>query len=431
MRSSRRRFLSTGAAAAAPAAWSSCSSANRGSSPSGARDPVVEERYRKLDDARQRPVLKKEFFRAPVILDSVELLRRGSSFLCRVRSRDGAEGISVAHSTMNTLYPIFLKNLQPFFLGKDARELDLILEKVYLYGFNFRLNGLALGLPLATIEFAILDLLGRMAGKPVGELIGEIHHPEVAVYIATEWREKPVDESIRLIREAVAAYDAKALKIKVGGLMFMTTDMYAQGPPGRTEQIVPLVRKTFGSEMALYADANGFYSVPEAIRVGKLLEEYKYEYFEEPVMFDHLEEIKQVADALTLPVANGEQDYSFYGFRWLLGHDGLDIVQPDNYYFGGLIRSMKVARMAAALGKTIVPHMSGGGLGFLYNIQFVSAVPNAGAHHEFKGFQTHVQFECKTSPLRVVNGKIKVPTGPGFGADFDPDWVKQHQPVSL
>lgn len=431
MRSSRRQFLSTATAASAPIAWSSCSSTNRGSSPPGARDPALEERYRKLDDALRRPVLKKELFRAPVILESVELLRHGNSFLCRVRSRDGAEGISVAHSAMSTLYPIFLKNLQPFFPGKDARELDLILEKVYIYGFNFRYNGLALGLPLATIEFAILDMLGRMAGKPVGELIGEIHHPEVAVYIATEWREKPVDESIRLIQEAVAAYDAKALKIKVGGLMFMTTDMYAQGPPGRTEQIVPLVRKTFGDEMALYADSNSFYSVPEAIRVGKLLEEYKYAYFEEPVMFDHLEEIKQVADALTLPVANGEQDYSFYGFRWLLAHDGLDIVQPDNYYFGGLIRSMKVARMAAAFGKTIIPHMSGGGLGYLYNIQFVSAVPNAGAHHEFKGFKTHVQFECKTSPLRVANGKIKVPTGPGFGVDLDPGWVKKHQPVSL
>jgi L-alanine-DL-glutamate epimerase-like enolase superfamily enzyme len=75
--------------------------------------------------------------------------------------------------------------------------------------------------------------------------------------------------------------------------------------------------------------------------------------------------------------------------------------------------------------------MSGGGLGFLYNIQFVSAVPNAGAHHEFKTFRTNVKFECKTSPLKVTNGKIKVPTGPGFGADFDPDWVKKHQIVRL
>jgi L-alanine-DL-glutamate epimerase-like enolase superfamily enzyme len=333
---------------------------------------------------------------------------------------------------MSTLFPIFLRKLQPFFLGKDARELDLILEKVYIFGFNFRYNGIALGLPLATIEFAILDMLGRIARKPVGQLIGDIHNPEVALYVATEWRERPVEESIELIQKAVAEYPgAKALKIKVGGLMFMTTDMYAAGPPGRTEKMIPLVRKTFGEDMALYADSNSFYSVQEAIRVGRLLEEYKYRYFEEPVMFDHIEEIKQVADALTIPVANGEQDNSFYGFRWLLANNGIDIVQPDNYYFGGLIRSMKVARMAAAFGKEIVPHMSGGGLGYVYNIQFVSAVPNAGAHHEFKGLRTQVRFECKTSPLKVVDGKMKVPTGPGFGVDIDPEWVKKHQPVRL
>ncbi len=418
MKLNRRRFISTAAAGgAAPSA--------------GAAAPAVKARYAKLDEILKQPVLKKQFFKAPVVIETLELLRLDGSYLCRVRSRDGAEGISVAHSGMSRLFPIFLRNLQPFFLGKDARELDLILEKVYIYGFNFRYNGISLGLPLATIEFAILDMLGRIAAKPVGQLIGEIHNPEVGVYVATEWREKPVEESIELIKGAVANYDAKALKIKVGGLMFMTTDMYAVGPQQRTERMIPLVRKTFGDDMALYADSNSFYSVPEAIRVGKLLEEYKYRYFEEPVMFDHIEEIKQVADALTLPIANGEQDYSFYGFRWLIANDGLEIVQPDNYYFGGLIRSMKVARMAAAFGKTITPHMSGGGLGFLYNIHFVSAVPNAGEHHEFKGFRTNVKFECKTSPLKVVKGKIKVPTGPGFGADIDPEWVAKHQAVRM
>ncbi len=427
----RRRFA--GAAVAGGLAGTLWSQQRRvEAARSRALPAALQERYAKLDAVLRQPVLKKQLFPQPVVIESVELLRLNNSFLCRVRSRDGAEGMSVGHSTMRTLYPIFLENVRPFFVGKDARELDLILEKVYVYQFNFRLNGMAIGLPLATLEFAVLDMLGRVAKKPVGELIGEIHNAEVGVYIATEWREKPVEESIELIKAAVAEYpEARALKIKVGGLMFMTTDMYAEGPPGRTEKMIPLVRKTFGNDMALYADSNGFYTAPEAIRVGRLLEEYKYRYFEEPVMFDHLEEIKQVADALAIPVANGEQDYSFYGFRWLLAHNGVDIVQPDNYYFGGLVRSMKVARMAHAFGKKIVPHMSGGGLGYLYNIHFVSAAPNADEHHEFKGLQTEVRFECKTSPLKVAGGKIKVPTGPGFGVEFDPDWVAKHQPVRL
>jgi L-alanine-DL-glutamate epimerase-like enolase superfamily enzyme len=434
MKSDRRRFLSTAVAGS----LASLPLPARGSRAAASRvretetvPPDISARYSRLDEVLRRPVLKKDLFSAPVIIETVELLRYGNSFLCRVRSKDGAEGISVGHSGMRTLYPIFLSNLQPFFIGKDARELDLILEKVYIFGFNFRYNGIALGLPLATIEFAILDMLGRIARRPVGKLIGEIHNPEVGVYVATEWREKPVEESINLIEGAVAEYDARALKIKVGGLMFMTTDMHAEGPPGRTEKMIPLVRKTFGDDMALYADSNSYYSVSEAIRVGRLLEEHRYVYFEEPVMFDQFEDIKQVADALTIPIASGEQDNSFYGFRWLIAHDGLEIVQPDNYYFGGMIRSMKVARMADAFGKSVVPHMSGGGLGYVYNIQFVSAVPNAGAHHEFKGLKTDVRFECRTSPLKVAGGRIKVPTGPGFGVDIDPEWVRKHRAVTL
>ncbi|HWH69690.1 MAG TPA: hypothetical protein VNT26_09915, partial [Candidatus Sulfotelmatobacter sp.] len=184
-------------------------------------------RYAKLDEILKQPVLKRELFPAPVIIETLELLRYKDSFLCRVRSRDGAEGLSVGHSGLNALYPLFLHNLQRFFIGKDARDLDLLLEKVFIYGFNFRYNGISLGMPLATIEFAILDLLGRIAKKPIGQLIGEIHHPEVTVYQATEYRERSVEESLALIQRDVAEYNAHALKIKIGGLMFMTTDLHA------------------------------------------------------------------------------------------------------------------------------------------------------------------------------------------------------------
>ncbi len=429
MTTTRRRFLATAGAAGLGSPLVTRSS-DGAESPGRVRSLEAEARQAKLSEVLRQPVLKRDLFTSPVVIQSVELLRWETSYLCRVRSADGAEGISVAHSGMSRLYPIFLHNLQPFFLGKDARDLDLLLEKVYVYGFNFRYNGIALGLPLATLEFAILDLLGRIAGRSLGQLIGEIHHPEVAVYVATEWRERPLEETVERIQQAVAAYDAKALKIKVGYLMFMTTDLHAKGPVGKTERLIPLLRDIFGSDMALYADANGYYDVDGAIRVGKLLEASRYAYFEEPVMYDDFEAIKKVADALDIPIANGEQDQSFVNFRWLIANDGLEIVQPDSYYFGGLVRCVKVGRMAAAFGKQIVPHMSGGGLGFLYNIHLVSVLPNAGAHHEFKGLDTQVRFECKSSSLKVANGKIQVPTGPGLGVEMDPEFVQKHRLVT-
>jgi len=385
--------------------------------------------YARLDEVLKQPVLKRELFKTQVIIKTLELLRQQNNFLCRVRSTDGAEGVSVGHSGLSSLYPIFGHSLEPFFIGKDARDLDLLLEKAYIYNLNFRLSGMALGIPLATIEFAILDMLGQISGKSMGQLIGEIHHPRVKVYQATEYREKPVEESLEVIKRDVAEYNAHALKIKVGGLMFMTKDHNAVGPAGRTETMIPLIRKTFGDKMFLYADANGFYSVDEAIRVSRLLEKYDYRFFEEPVPFDWYEETKQVADSVKIPIAGGEQEYSLHGFRWLIANDGLQIVQPDNYYFGGMIRSMKVARMAQAFGKECTPHMSGGGLGYLYMMHFVSALPNAMAHHEFKGLKTQVQFECPTSPLLVQDGEIQVPTGPGLGVKIDPDFIKKHQIV--
>ena len=138
-------------------------------------------RNAKLDEILKQPVLKKELFPDPVIIETVELLRYERSFLCRVRSKDGAEGISMGHGGLTQLYSIFLTRVQPYFIGQDARELDLLLEGVITYSLNFRYNGLALNIPLSAIEFAILDMLGRIANKPTQELIGKLTTPEVPI----------------------------------------------------------------------------------------------------------------------------------------------------------------------------------------------------------------------------------------------------------
>jgi len=430
MKTNRRKFIST--AIAGGLAASVLPSSVYGSGSQSSDTPIdIRARYARIDEILKQPVLKTELLKSPVIIETLELLRFGKNFLIHVRSKDGAEGYSVCHSILNTLFPIFIRNVQPFFIGQDARELDLILERIYIFNFNFRFNGIALGAPLACAEFAILDMLGRITNQTMAEMIGEIQNSEIGIYLATESREKPLDEHLNIIKKAVSEVDVHALKVKVGYQYAETTDIHYAGVPGKTEKLIPLLRKAFGDDMALYADANGYYNVSEAIRIGKLLEEYKFSYFEEPVMYDHFLDIKEVADALTIPIANGEQDQSFEHFRWSLANDGLDIVQPDNYYFGGFIRSIKVARMAGAFGKTIVPHMSGGGLGVLYNIQLLSVIPNIGEHHEYKAMDANIPIECSTSTLKAINGKIKIPTGSGSGVTIDPEFIKKHQVVKM
>jgi len=416
MKTSRRKFLETTVAGSIATIIPGFSSGKEN----------VKEKYVILDEIIEKPVLKTDQFLTPVIIETLDLLRYNNTFLCRVRSKDGAVGLSVANNEqMKSLYPVFLNRLQPFFIGKDARKLETLLREVYVYQSNYKMQNLALWVPLATIEFAILDMLGRMKNRSIGQLIGEIHNPKIAVYQANGERGITAEVTIEHLIKEVGETHAKALKFKVGGRMSNNFEE----PKGRTEKLIPLVRKTFGNKMVIYADSNGSYSADEAIRIGKIMEEYMIDFYEEPVPFDWYEETKEVAGALKIPVAGGEQEPSIHMFRWLIANDVLQIVQPDMFYFGGMIRSMKVARMALAFGKQCTPHISGSGLGYLYMMHFVSAIPNAGPYQEFKGFNSELPFECKTSSLLSDNGVVTVPTGAGLGIEIDPEYIARHQIV--
>ena len=411
---SRRQFLQS--ALALPAcSWME----------SSAQASQLDDIYQKIDQAAAQPVLKRELFTQPIIIDRVELLRYQNSFLCRVRSKDGAEGISVCHNDkMKFLYPLQVRQVQPVFHGKDARDLDTLLDQAYVYQSNYKMQSLALWIPVAQIEFALLDMLGKIANKSMGQLIGNIVHQKLAIYRANNFRGRSAEESIKRIKQQVDQTGAKAVKFKLGGRM-----MQPDRPLGRTEKLIPLVRQTFGDDMIIYADANGSYDVREAIRIGKTLQENNIDLYEEPVPFDWYEETKRVADALEIPLAGGEQESSMRNFRWLIGNRVHHVYQQDLFYFGGMIRCMKVARMANAVGLQCTPHISGTGLGYLYLMHFVSALPNANKYHEFKGFSKSIPFNCPTSSLKSENGEIKIPSGPGSGIELDHDFVAKHKPV--
>jgi L-alanine-DL-glutamate epimerase-like enolase superfamily enzyme len=384
------------------------------------RRPSLEQ----LDRAAARRALQLDALKTPVKIASLELLRNGRTYLVRARSSDGAEGLIVPNADrLRDLYPVFLNRVAPFFVGKDARELESLLNELYRQDSNYKLQGLALWVNVAAAEFAILDLLGKLAGKSVGELLGGVLRKDISIYRASGNRGNTPAQEIEYLKKIVAESGAKALKFRLGGRMSSNADSL----PGRTEKLIPLVRETFGDSMTLYADANSSYDVPKAIAIGRLMEKYKYGFFEEPVPFDHLDDTKQVADALDIPVAGGEQEFSLWGFRWMIHHRAVDIVQPDLHYFGGYIRCLRVARMAAEAGMPCTLHMSGG-LGYLDALHFMSCIPNALAYQEYKG-QSGLPVTCETSSLQPKDGVVRVPSGPGFGYTIDPDFVRKAVPV--
>ncbi len=356
------------------------------------------------------PVLKREGLNSPVIIDSIRLLKKDKEYIVHVRSKDGAEGVSLTNPPRADFLGHILKELViPVFTGKDARDLDNLLWELYRYESNYKMYGIALWSPQAWVEFAILDMLGRVANRPMGALVGDIVRHETPIYVASGRRDSTPEVEIAYLQKLVSQSGAKALKFRVGGRMSRNADAM----PGRTETLIPLVRKTFGDAFDIHADSNSSYDPPHAIKVGRMLEEIKAVYFEEPCEFDHLEETKAVADALTIPVAGGEQEFSEYRFRWMIANRGVDIVQPDLHYYGGMIRSMRVARMAAAAKMPTTVHISGG-FGFVYMLHFASCVPDAGKYQEYK-LGTEKYGSWFDGGITVKDGRMSIPRGPGVG----------------
>ncbi len=190
-------------------------------------------------------------------------------FMVRVRSTEGAEGVSVANaSRLKDAYPIFLNRVAPFCVGKDARRWEDHLWELYRYQSNYKFQGLAFWVCVAAAEIAVLDLLGKLSGKSIGDLLGGVRQREIAVYRASGNRSNRPEEEVEFLKGLVAESGAKAVKFRLGGRMSRNGDSLA----GRTEALIPLVRESLGHTMTLYADSNSSYDAANAIRIGRLME---------------------------------------------------------------------------------------------------------------------------------------------------------------
>ncbi len=370
MKFNRRLFIKSGIGAGVLAAQGCLSAAGPGNTT-----------IPQLDKTAAAPVLKVPSIKSPVKIASIELLRGGKNYFVRTRSTDGALGVAVTNSRAAYLYPILQQLVIPYFIGKDARDLDSLIDGVYVYRSNYKLSGVALWCCVAWVEFSLLDLLGKIEGKPVGELLGGVIHREIPIYVASGNRNTTPQEEVDILAKHIEQNGTKAIKFKVGGRMSNNADSM----PGRSEGLIRLVRKALGDKITIYADANGSYDCRKGTEIGKLLQDHNINMFEEPCPFDHLEQTKCVAEALSIPISGGEQETSLRRFRWMVHNNAVQVVQPDLHYNGGFIRAIRVARMAAEAGMSVMPHMSGAGVGYVDVLHFASCTPNIGDFHEYKG----------------------------------------------
>ncbi len=311
------------------------------------------------------------------------------------------------------------RQVAPHALGWDAADINGIVDLIPEREHKF--PGSYLRRALAGLDTALWDLKGKLAGKSVCQLLGGEPRP-FPVYASSMRRDiTPEDEATRLasLRDEFG-YDA--FKFRVGRECGHDADEW----PGRTETIVPVLRKALGDEATLLVDANSCYSPAKAIEVGRMLEQNGVVHFEEPCPYWRLDWTREVTEALDLDVTGGEQDCDMQVWRQMIDARAVNVVQPDICYVGGLTRALRVAEMAAAAGLPCTPHSANLSLVTVFSLHMLGAIGNAGPYVEFsiEGLDYYPWQDGLFEPALVTrDGRVAVPDGPGWGVEINPAWL--------
>ena len=280
-----------------------------------------------------------------------------------------------------------------------------------------RMDAVVKGYPYAkaALDFAVYDLTGRWLGVPVHTLLGGRARSRVMVTHSIGLIS--IEEAAKEVAK-VAAEGIKTIKIKIGV------------DAKRDIEMVRTIRGVVGDEVELCVDANEGYATPgEAIGTVRAMEPYRLKYVEQPVM--GIERIAEVARAIDPPVMADESAWNAHDAIQISERRAAQIVSIYTTKPGGLYKAMEVAAVCRAAG--IVCNVNGSvetGVGNLANIHLAAAAPAAtlscvvpvSTPAEFQSGQVggiYYRDDLLREPMKLVDGAIEVPTGPGMGIEVD------------
>ncbi len=266
--------------------------------------------------------------------------------------------------------------------------------------------GPTLGCPPALsfgLETAILDILSREAGKPLGEWLAD--RPVAPSVPVNATIGNPDSRAAARQAAKAVAEGFEVIKLKVG----MALDL-----AGEVER-VGLIREAIGEGVHLRIDANGAWPSQKAIQVLKELEQFKLELVEQPVPAHDLAALRKVRQAVSMPVAADEAVTSLEAARKIIEAGAADILVIKPMVVGGLRESLKIMELAARAGlKTFVTTTIDSGIGIAAALQLAVTLPNPPMACGLATAGLLEESLVKELP-RINRGQMFLPTSPGLG----------------
>lgn len=324
----------------------------------------------------------------------------------------GSEGNSHA------LVALINRKFAPLLVGEDARDINRLWETMYSgprdhyaleRGHVFPILGRR-GVTISAIsgiDMALWDLLGKHLDAPVWRLLGGCKSRRMPAYASGGWADAAG------IGEQLLGYTRrggfKAVKMRVGVI---------DGDPMNSARRVHAAREALGPDIGLACDAHGTYTVSEAKRFCKLVEDANLMWFEEPVTADDKRGMAEVRASTSVPIATGESEFNRFDFRDVAELRAADIFQPDLAICGGISEAMRIGAIASAWNLRLAPHLWTGALAFAAGMHVAAASPS-GWILEFSLGANPLLHELAREKFEVVDGMIEIPDRPGLGVTID------------
>ena len=303
-----------------------------------------------------------------------------------------------------------IETLKRELIGEDPIDVERLWHKMWVPKIIGR-RGLTTR-AISAIDIGLWDIRAKVAGLPLYKLLGGFRD-RMPTYIAGGYYEE--GKGLRELQQEMETnvnLGARAVKMKVGGVE-MREDV----------ERVKAVREAIGPDVKLLVDANCAYRSYEAIQFARRIEDADIFWFEEPVAPDDYEGMRRLAEATSIPIATGENEYTRYGFRDLIEHRSAAILNADAKVLGGVTEWMKVAALAQAHDLDVAPHGSQD-----IHIHLVSAIANGLILEFYRDSVDPMWGKMYHHTLRVnADGTVSPPQVPGHGAEPNYDALEPHR----
>jgi L-alanine-DL-glutamate epimerase-like enolase superfamily enzyme len=306
--------------------------------------------------------------------------------------------------------------LASLIVGESALEVERLWYKMYRGSIYYGRRGVAIQ-AISAIDIALWDILGKFYQQPIHILLGAKWRDRVRAYASTLFRPTP-----EAMREAARGYlDEGFTAIKFGWGVFGRD-------PAQDVRLVEAARREIGDRNDLLIDTGWFIerTAKQAIQVVRSIEEFRPYFVEEILHPEDYDGYRRVAESVETPIACGEQEATEWGFQQLIERGGVDILQPDLTRCGGFTVGRKIVHMAERANVLVIPHSWSSDLLTAASLH-LNAYQRRAVFVEFNTSQGPLSRAMVRTPLRLEDGYVRVPDGPGLGVEVNEETLEKYR----